>query len=176
MRNFRASEWESLLSRNERSRKCRVCETNAEIAQLVEHNLAKVGVASSSLVFRSLEQQLAVFFVCVCFVEFLVRKWGSGSNRELEVRFAVVVAMCYFLNDECLDKAFERINGLDFDRINQSIRPSKASQRWRNKALYRVRSRTMYGWELRGCWRLRWRSSLNKLAPLSAHQTCPKTW
>ena len=27
---------------------------NAEIAQLVEHNLAKVGVASSSLVFRSL--------------------------------------------------------------------------------------------------------------------------
>ena len=28
----------------------------AEIAQLVEHNLAKVGVASSSLVFRSLRQ------------------------------------------------------------------------------------------------------------------------
>ena len=26
---------------------------NAEVAQLVEHNLAKVGVASSSLVFRS---------------------------------------------------------------------------------------------------------------------------
>ena len=31
-------------------------ETVAEIAQLVEHNLAKVGVASSSLVFRSREQ------------------------------------------------------------------------------------------------------------------------
>ena len=30
----------------------------AEIAQLVEHNLAKVGVASSSLVFRSDNQQL----------------------------------------------------------------------------------------------------------------------
>ena len=29
------------------------CITYAEIAQLVEHNLAKVGVASSSLVFRS---------------------------------------------------------------------------------------------------------------------------
>ena len=29
---------------------------NAEIAQLVEHNLAKVGVASSSLVFRSLKE------------------------------------------------------------------------------------------------------------------------
>ncbi len=33
---------------------------NAEIAQLVEHNLAKVGVASSSLVFRScFEKQVA---------------------------------------------------------------------------------------------------------------------
>ena len=29
-------------------------EENAEIAQLVEHHLAKVGVASSSLVFRSI--------------------------------------------------------------------------------------------------------------------------
>ena len=31
---------------------------NAEIAQLVEHNLAKVGVASSSLVFRSISKYL----------------------------------------------------------------------------------------------------------------------
>ena len=30
-----------------------IVQRNAEIAQLVEHNLAKVGVASSSLVFRS---------------------------------------------------------------------------------------------------------------------------
>ena len=30
---------------------------NAEIAQLVEHNLAKVRVASSSLVFRSIENK-----------------------------------------------------------------------------------------------------------------------
>ena len=30
---------------------------NAEIAQLVEHNLAKVGVASSSLVFRSRNEE-----------------------------------------------------------------------------------------------------------------------
>ena len=37
----------------ERSRGCRICKANAEIAQLVEHNLAKVRVASSSLVFRS---------------------------------------------------------------------------------------------------------------------------
>ena len=31
--------------------------SNAEIAQLVEHNLAKVRVASSSLVFRSIENK-----------------------------------------------------------------------------------------------------------------------
>ena len=34
----------------------KISKTNAEIAQLVEHNLAKVGVASSSLVFRSKQQ------------------------------------------------------------------------------------------------------------------------
>ena len=34
-------------------------ETNAEIAQLVEHNLAKVGVASSSLVFRSKTKEVS---------------------------------------------------------------------------------------------------------------------
>ena len=36
---------------------------NAEIAQLVEHNLAKVGVASSSLVFRSKTSHLRMTFV-----------------------------------------------------------------------------------------------------------------
>ena len=33
--------------------------TYAEVAQLVEHNLAKVGVASSSLVFRSKQKKSA---------------------------------------------------------------------------------------------------------------------
>ena len=41
----------SNLGKEEQSKRARL--TNAEIAQLVEHNLAKVGVASSSLVFRS---------------------------------------------------------------------------------------------------------------------------
>ncbi len=36
--------------------------TNAEIAQLVEHDLAKVGVASSSLVFRSKTSEKRFFF------------------------------------------------------------------------------------------------------------------
>ena len=35
---------------------CTALKQNAEIAQLVEHNLAKVRVASSSLVFRSREK------------------------------------------------------------------------------------------------------------------------
>ncbi len=39
------------------------CITYAEIAQLVEHNLAKVGVASSSLVFRSRGPFRRTFFV-----------------------------------------------------------------------------------------------------------------
>ena len=41
-----------------------LCNPNAEIAQLVEHDLAKVGVASSSLVFRSIaSMQMEAFFV-----------------------------------------------------------------------------------------------------------------
>ncbi len=36
--------------------------TQAEIAQLVEHDLAKVGVASSSLVFRSKTSEKRFFF------------------------------------------------------------------------------------------------------------------
>ena len=35
----------------------------AEVAQLVEHNLAKVGVASPSLVFRSKKVQSFKFYV-----------------------------------------------------------------------------------------------------------------
>ena len=43
---------------------------NAEIAQLVEHNLAKVGVASSSLVFRSRKPSefSGGFFVLYCII------------------------------------------------------------------------------------------------------------
>ena len=40
------------------------CSINAKVAQLVEHNLAKVGVASSNLVFRSKSfQNLEAFFI-----------------------------------------------------------------------------------------------------------------
>ena len=37
----------------------------------------------------------------------------------------MVVAICYFLNEEWLDKVFERINGLDFDRIKSMYKTIK---------------------------------------------------
>ena len=53
-----------------------------------------------------------------------LERWFD-SEREFEVRFAVVVAMCYFLNEEWLDKVFERINGLNFDRIKSKYKSVK---------------------------------------------------
>ncbi len=47
------------------------------------------------------------------------------SESEFDVRFAVVVAMCYFLNEEWLDKVFERINRLDFGRIKSKYKSVK---------------------------------------------------
>ena len=47
------------------------------------------------------------------------------SECEFEVRFAVVVAMCYFLGEEWLGKFFERINGLDFNRIKSKYKTVK---------------------------------------------------
>ena len=46
-------------------------QNQAEIAQLVEHDLAKVGVASSSLVFRSIKvpSQFGIFYVSAWVVE-----------------------------------------------------------------------------------------------------------
>ena len=54
---------------------------------------------------------------------FLARWFDSES--EFEVRFAVVVAMCYFLNEEWLNKVFEHINSLDFDRIKSKYKTLK---------------------------------------------------
>ena len=44
-------------TRNSFENRCHSERINAEIAQLVEHNLAKVGVAGPSPVFRSLVEQ-----------------------------------------------------------------------------------------------------------------------
>ena len=53
-----------------------------------------------------------------------LERWFD-SEREFEVRFAVIVAMCYFLNDEWLDKVFERINRLNFDHIKSKYKTVK---------------------------------------------------
>ena len=53
-----------------------------------------------------------------------LERWFD-SEREFEVRFAVVVSMCYFLNEEWLDMVFERINRLDFGRIKSKYKSVK---------------------------------------------------
>ena len=53
-----------------------------------------------------------------------LERWFD-SECEFEVRFAVVVSMYYFQNEEWLDKVFERINGLDFDRIKSKYKTAK---------------------------------------------------
>ena len=53
-----------------------------------------------------------------------LERWFD-SESEFEVRFAVVVAMCYFLNEEWLDKVFERINSLDFGHIKSKYKSVK---------------------------------------------------
>lgn len=53
--------------------------------------------------------------VCEAVWDFLERWWGS--EREFEVRFAVIMAMCHFLSPEWLDRVFGKIDSLDFSRI-----------------------------------------------------------
>ncbi len=48
-----------------------------------------------------------------------------GSHREFEVRFAVVVSMCYLL-DSRLDDVFERLDALDFNSITSDYTYAKA--------------------------------------------------
>ncbi len=45
-----------------------------------------------------------------------IDKWFC-SGREFEVRFAIIVSMCYLI-DSRLDEIFTRLDSLDFDRIH----------------------------------------------------------
>ena len=47
------------------------------------------------------------------------------SEREFEVRFAVVVAMCYFLNEDWLGRVFARLNSLNFGHIKSKYKTVK---------------------------------------------------
>ena len=82
-----------------KSNKFRFYEITAEIAQLVEHNLAKVGVASSSLVFRS---KLKTAFSCL----FLFADFSSEINVEdtiikKEYRWIYPSIFLFLLLDAC---------------------------------------------------------------------------
>ena len=48
-----------------------------------------------------------------------------NSEREFEVRFAVISAMCYFLDVEWLDRVFDRLNNLDFNHIKSEYKTVK---------------------------------------------------
>ena len=48
-----------------------------------------------------------------------------NSKREFEVRFAIIVAMCYFLNEEWRERVFMRIDSLNLDAIKSEYRSAK---------------------------------------------------
>ena len=48
------------------------------------------------------------------------------SEREFEVRFAVVTAMTYLLKDEWLERVFTQLDGLDFARIKSDYTTTKS--------------------------------------------------
>lgn len=47
------------------------------------------------------------------------------SEREFEVRFAVISSMCCLLEEEWLDRVFDRIDTLDFSRIKSEYKSIK---------------------------------------------------
>jgi 3-methyladenine DNA glycosylase AlkD len=53
-----------------------------------------------------------------------LQQWFS-SEREFEVRFALVTAMCYLLNDDWLEPLFRRINKLPFSSIKSEYRSER---------------------------------------------------
>ena len=69
---------------------------NAEIAQLVEHNLAKVGVASSSLVFRSCLLKLKSLSPGGGMVDALVSGTSVSNDVQVRVLFWAQWEMIFF--------------------------------------------------------------------------------
>lgn len=51
------------------------------------------------------------------------------SDREFEVRFAVVMSMCHLLEEEWLERVFLRLEGLDFERIHSEYVSQKEARR-----------------------------------------------
>lgn len=53
-----------------------------------------------------------------------ILKWFS-SKREFEVRFAIVASMCYFINNEWLQRVFMQIDKMDFAIIESQYISAK---------------------------------------------------
>lgn len=47
------------------------------------------------------------------------------SKREFEVRFAIVTSMWYFINDEWIERVFQKIDKIDFDSIKSEYKRVK---------------------------------------------------
>ncbi len=75
-------------------------QNNAEIAQLVEHDLAKVGVASSSLVFRSKPLKKRFFFsprfYCRTTANVLLQRPDGGIGRHPGLKILCPLRTCGF--------------------------------------------------------------------------------
>ena len=110
----------------------------AEIAQLVEHNLAKVGVASSSLVFRSCKEnqhQLILFF---CFYPTLsinnviqrsVATKNLGNIKWMLPRFFTTLR--YVLND----KLFSAFYHFESSKLQKKLFFSSITELYRSLAI-----------------------------------------
>ena len=53
-----------------------------------------------------------------------MQQWFD-SQREFEVRFAIVASMCYFTDEEWLPRVFQKIDGIDFEAIKSEYRTVK---------------------------------------------------
>ena len=53
-----------------------------------------------------------------------IEQWFK-SNREFEVRFAIVASMCYFINEEWLPRVLEKIDRIDLESIKSEYRTVK---------------------------------------------------
>lgn len=53
-----------------------------------------------------------------------IQAWFK-SNREFEVRFAIVASMCYFINEEWIEKVFQEIDKIRFEQIKSEYKTVK---------------------------------------------------
>ena len=53
-----------------------------------------------------------------------IERWYK-SEREFEVRFAIVASMCYFTDEEWLSRVFQKIDRIDFDAIKSEYKTVK---------------------------------------------------